>query len=87
MPRGPLPYEPQRGLAKAVRVLREQAKLSQSVLAERAGMSSSWLSRIESGSYDPTWSSMRKVAEGLGVSMETLAEIAGDYEERSPSAD
>jgi len=87
VPSGLGPYEPQKGLAKAVRVLREQAKLSQRSLAERAGISASWLSRIESGDYDPTWNSMRKVAEGLGVSMETLAEIAADYEERSPSAD
>jgi transcriptional regulator with XRE-family HTH domain len=62
-------------------VLREQAKLSQKQLAERADMSASWLCRIESGDYDPTWGSMRKVAQGLGVSMETLAELAGDYEE------
>lgn len=84
MPNGPGPYEPQQGVAKAVRELREEAKLSQKELAQRAGISASWLSRIESGDYDPTWSSMRKVAKGLGVSMETLAEISGDYDEPAP---
>jgi transcriptional regulator with XRE-family HTH domain len=85
VPSGPGPYQPQPGAAKAVRVLREEAKLSQKELAQRAGMSASWLSRIESGDYDPSWSSMRKVARGLGVSMETLAEIAGDYDEPEPA--
>jgi transcriptional regulator with XRE-family HTH domain len=67
-----------------VRELREEANLTQKELAQRAGISASWLSRIESGDYDPTWSSMRKVATGLGVSMETLAELAGDYDEPDP---
>ena len=84
MPSGPARYEPQQGVAKAVQVLREEAKLSQKELAERAGMSPSWLCRLESGDYDPTWGNMRKVAQELGVSMETLAELAGDYEEPDP---
>lgn len=65
-------------------VLREEAGLSQKELAKRAGISPSGLCRIESGDYDPSWGNMRKVATGLGVSMETLAEIAGDYEEPEP---
>jgi transcriptional regulator with XRE-family HTH domain len=81
MPSGPGRYEPQKGLAKAVRLLREEAKLSQKELAERSGMSASWLCRIESGDYDPAWGSIRKVAGGLGVSMRALAELAGECEE------
>ena len=82
MPSGPRRYEPQTGLAEAVRKLREKAKLSQAELAERAGISASWMSRIESGDYDPSWGNMRQVAQGLGVSMETLAEIAEECARR-----
>ena len=79
----PRPHEPQRGLGQAVRRLREEANLSPRTLAERAGMSASWLSRIESGDYDPTWGNMRRVAQGLGVSMESLSELAEELEARA----
>ncbi|HEX5984175.1 MAG TPA: helix-turn-helix transcriptional regulator [Solirubrobacterales bacterium] len=80
MPSRPLPHEPQRGLGKAVRKLREEAGWSQQGLADRAGVSASWLSRIESGDYDPTWGTMRRVAGGLDVSLEKLADVAGELE-------
>lgn len=81
MPSRPLPHEPQRALGKAVRQLREEAEWNQRVLADRAGISASWLSRIESGDYDPTWGTMRRVAAGLGVSLEKLSEVAEELEE------
>jgi transcriptional regulator with XRE-family HTH domain len=74
------PPEPQWGLGKAVRRLREEAKLSQQMLAERAELSVSWLSRVESGDHDPTWGDMRRVAAGLGVSLERLSEVAEELE-------
>ena len=80
MPSGPHRYEPQKGLASAVRTLRERGGLSRAELAERARISTSWLSRIESGAYDPSWGSMRRVARGLGVSMEVLSEVAEENE-------
>ena len=79
---GPPPYDPQKGLGEAVRQLRREAGMSQTDLAERVGMSASWISRIESGQYDPSWGNMRRVAGGLGISLETLSEIAEDFEEK-----
>jgi len=79
---GPLPYDPQKGLGEAVRQLRREAGMSQRDLAQRVGISASWISRIESGQYDPSWGNMRRVAEGLGISLETLSEIAEDFEEK-----
>jgi transcriptional regulator with XRE-family HTH domain len=81
VPSRPLPHEPQRALGKAVRQLREEAELSQRALADRAGISASWLSRIESGDYDPTWGNMRRVASGLGISLEKLSEVAEELEQ------
>jgi transcriptional regulator with XRE-family HTH domain len=80
MPRGSSPQIPQRGLGKAVRHLREEAKLTQLRLALKAGVSSSWLSRIEGGKVDPTWDTMRKLSTGLDVSMEALADAAERFE-------
>jgi transcriptional regulator with XRE-family HTH domain len=74
------PYEPQKGLARAVKDLRSQANLDQSELAELAGLSTSWISRIESGDYNPPWGSMRLVAKGLGMSLAELAELAEQME-------
>jgi transcriptional regulator with XRE-family HTH domain len=70
------PREPQQGLGSAIRTLRERARLSPSELAERAGISISLLSQVESGDQDPRWGDMRRVARGLGVSMEELSEVA-----------
>lgn len=60
--------------------MREEAKLTQEALAERADLATSQLTRIESGEDDPVWGDMRRVAAGLGVSMERLAELAEEFE-------
>ena len=72
----PPPADPQKGLAKAIRMLRRKAELSQEDLATRAELHPSYLARIESGFEDPTWGDMRRVAQALGVSMEDLSELA-----------
>jgi transcriptional regulator with XRE-family HTH domain len=78
---GPGPTEPQKGLARAVRRLREEADLIPETLAERAGLPTAELAKIESGEDDPVWGDVRLVAGGLGVSMERLAELAEELEE------
>lgn len=81
MARGPQGLTPQRGLGKAIRCLREEAKMSQAALAEKSGVSASWISRIEHGEVDPTWATVEQISAGLGVSMESLAELAEASEE------
>lgn len=78
---GPGPTEPQKGLGKAVRLLREEAELTPGTLAERAGFPVAELAKIETGEGDPVWGDLRRVAAGLGVSMERLAERAEEFEE------
>lgn len=75
-----LPQEPQSGLGRAVRALREQAGIDQATLAKRADLPTSSIAEIESGHADPTWGDMRKVAEALDVSLEKLSELAEEYE-------
>jgi len=50
-------------------------------LADRAGLPAAQLAKIEGGEDDPLWGDMRRVAVGLDVSMEQLAELAERFEE------
>ncbi|HEU4461010.1 MAG TPA: helix-turn-helix transcriptional regulator [Solirubrobacterales bacterium] len=72
--------EPQSGLGKAVRSLREKAAIDQAALAKRAELPPSLIADLESGRSDPVWGDMRKVAAALGVSLEALAELAEEFE-------
>lgn len=72
--------EPQSGLGRAVRSLREEAGIDQATLAGRAELPESLIAEIESGRSDPTWGDMRKVAEALGVTLEALSELAEEFE-------
>jgi transcriptional regulator with XRE-family HTH domain len=66
----------QPALGKAVQELRQRAGLSRAELAKLAELDATTVSRIEAGTIDPTWGSMRRIAEGLGVSLRELAEEA-----------
>lgn len=70
------------GLGAAIRRLRQKRKLSQQALAERAGMSGSWLSRVEAGAVEVRWGSLRKIAYGLDV---TLPELLEEAERMEPN--
>ena len=65
-------------VALAIRALREEARLSRAMLAERSGLSSSWISRLESGKHEPTYNSLRRLAGGLGVPLSRLAKAIED---------
>jgi len=54
--------------------LRLEKGLSQQQLARNIGTSQSRLSRIESGLDDPRLSTVRKLAEALGVGIETVSQ-------------
>lgn len=73
--------DPQIGLAKAIRKLRTEGKLSQEALGERAEIHPTWISHIESGRINPTWGNVRRIARGLQVPLPQLAQLAEDYEE------
>ncbi|MGN6558742.1 MAG: helix-turn-helix domain-containing protein [Solirubrobacterales bacterium] len=66
----------QPALGEAVRTLRQKAGLSQDELAARAELDARSIARLEAGQVDPTWGSMRRIAGGLGVPLEDLAELA-----------
>ena len=58
-----------------LRQIREQQGMSQRALAKAAGITQAALFRLESGETDPRLSTLRAIAEALGV---TVAEIIGE---------
>jgi transcriptional regulator with XRE-family HTH domain len=56
-------------LGGRIRSLRKQKGLSLLILSERSGLSTNTISRIERGENSPTVSSLRRLADGLNVSV------------------
>lgn len=56
-------------IATRIKELREKKNLSQRALAKKAGISSSHIEHIESGYIkSPTFATLEKIADALGVS-------------------
>ena len=78
--------DPHVGLGLAIRTRRHQAQLSQEALGEKAEIHPTWISHIESGRINPTWGNVRRIANGLGVKLWRLAELAEKLEREHGSA-
>lgn len=59
-------------IGETIRFFREQAGLSQEALAEQAEIHSTEISRLENGIRNPKWETMKRLARGLGITMERL---------------
>ena len=59
-------------LGEAVRSKRRQAELSQERLAEKADLSTVFISRIERGKESPSVDNLVKIAKALGVRVRDL---------------
>ncbi|HWG07966.1 MAG TPA: helix-turn-helix transcriptional regulator [Solirubrobacteraceae bacterium] len=68
-------------LATQLKRLREERELTQEQLAFHAGITSSALSRIERGLNSPGWTTVRRIADALEVSVADLAAEVEDLEE------
>lgn len=55
------------GFGGRLKALREGAGFTQADLAERAGLNSFTVSKIEQGLRDPNWTTAMKLAAALGV--------------------
>jgi len=60
-------------LGRAVRLIREERGISQVQLSEATGLMQSWISHVERGRRNPSWSNVVRLAEGLGVRVSELA--------------
>lgn len=63
-------------LGKAIRELRESRGLTLDALAAKAGMHTTYLSRIERAHSSPTWEKVSSLADALGVSIAEIADAA-----------
>ena len=65
-------------IGHALKLTRSAKKLSLELLAERANLSQSYLSMIESGKREPTLSSVQKIANALGIPTPILLFLAAE---------
>jgi transcriptional regulator with XRE-family HTH domain len=61
-------------MATRIKALREQRKMTQEQLAERAGIGRSYLARLQTARQDPTLSTLEKTAKALRVKVAKLLE-------------
>jgi transcriptional regulator with XRE-family HTH domain len=70
-------------LASTVRRLRTDRGDTQEDLAHRAGLTVAAFARIERGHANPTWTTVRRIALALEVSLTALAEAVERTKPRS----
>jgi transcriptional regulator with XRE-family HTH domain len=71
--------------AARLRELREGAGLTQKQLADKAGLDSRNISRLENGERSPTWDTVRALAATLGVDCRAFEQApAARFRKRRP---
>jgi transcriptional regulator with XRE-family HTH domain len=71
-------------LAAAIRRRREAQAASQETIAYQAGITVGTIGLIERGATNPTWTTVKRIAEALGL---TVAELAASAEAPSESSE
>ena len=69
---GVAPFPPDPALAHVLRELRTGRGRSQEDVAHEVGLTLGSYARIERGLADPKWSTLRRIAEALGISLDDL---------------
>ena len=68
------PTQADAALAATVRRLRTERGETQEDLAHRAGLTVAAFARIERGHANPTWTTVRRIANALEITLATLGE-------------
>lgn len=63
----------QAALGRAVQAIRTERGITQMQLAANSGFMQSWISNVERGRRNPSWSNVVRLADGLGVGVGELA--------------
>ncbi len=71
-------------LGAAIKELRRESDLRQKKLAQRVGVSQSYLSQVENEHKDPNLSTIRRIAEEVGVSVPILFFLSMDSDDVRP---
>ena len=72
--------QPQPALGEAIRQLRQKRGMTQEDLAHESGITTGTLSLIERGHANPTWSTLKGIANALGSSMGDIGNLADRLE-------
>jgi transcriptional regulator with XRE-family HTH domain len=75
-----LGMEAQKRLGQNIRERRKERRMSQTELAEEAGVALMTISRLERGEHDPHVRTLSQIAKGLGVPLLELMCSAGYFE-------
>ncbi len=67
------PAEPDPAFGRVIQRLREERGLSRAELAARCGVEEPALAGVEGGTIDPPWAAVEAIADGLGVSVQSIA--------------
>jgi transcriptional regulator with XRE-family HTH domain len=68
-------------LGQAIKLCRQQKRLTQAELAARCSLSESYLSLLETGKRDPAFSTLETISHGLQVPLSMLVFLAADSAE------
>jgi len=68
--------QPDAALAAAIRCLRVDRGLTQEALAFNSDLTVSAMARIERGKSTPAWTTVKRIAAALGVTLQDLARAA-----------
>ncbi len=69
---------PDPALAAAIRRLRAERGMTQEDVIHRSGLSVTAYVRAERGTSNPAWTTVARIAAGLGVSVSELAQATED---------
>lgn len=72
----------QRALGQAVKARRRELKLTQEQLELRSGIAQRWISNVETGKRNPSYSSLRRLAAALELAASQLIARAEQVEAR-----
>lgn len=64
-------------IGERIRRLRREANLSQEELGQSSGMSTSYISRLETGEVNPTIDALSRIVRVFGLSIDGLLEMEG----------
>ena len=76
------PVQADPALAATLRRMRIERGDTQEDLAHRAGLTVAAFARIERGSANPTWTTVRRIAVALEISLPALGEAVERYKPR-----
>ena len=78
---------PQLALGRAIRLRREEVRMTQEALADAADLDPTFIRGLERGIANPTWNAADRVSRALGLALHELARQADELEtmDRQPT--